>query len=215
MTKKIGWTHLDFDFVSGDDDDDFLEFGDDDDDGFEDERPEISIKMPKMLMTPFGPHRVDDTLNPFRHFDFWMGSCNFSITQEIGKEILPEIDGIEKLLIISRYSFVIAVGKMFDSDDVKNKIEEELCGKAQVSLKLVQDDSMRQKILERYDELIKNKYWAMLVFPNGNMEEIYTEEINDDFNEKLASFRKSKDMSNGLLLCSNPEFTKDEDEDEE
>jgi hypothetical protein len=59
------------------------------------------------------------------NFDCWMAHTNFNLTPET-KSVLNKIDGVEILKICSRYRFFIGIGKMFDFNDVRYSIEQEL-----------------------------------------------------------------------------------------
>ena len=59
------------------------------------------------------------------NFNCWMAHTNFNLTPET-KSVLNRVDGVEILKICSRYRFFIGIGKMFDFNDVRYSIEQEL-----------------------------------------------------------------------------------------
>ena len=85
------------------------------------------IPVQQVMQTPFGLWQVDDAMNPFRQFKFWMGHTNFSIGQN-AELILRSMPGVEVLKILTRYRFIIGVGELFDIRNVRTQIEEALCG---------------------------------------------------------------------------------------
>jgi hypothetical protein len=209
--NKIGWAPLKFDF-SFDDDDDYDD--DDDDELFDDDEGDdedsfsgIDVKLPKLLMTPIGPFKVDDTLNPFRHFEFWIGYANFNLSPKIVK-VLEQTPGVEILNVITRYSFVIGVGKMFNFRDVRTTIEKDLCGTKDASL-AIENVGTKNILLDRYERLAKNKYWAVIVLPNGNVDEVVAEDVDEDFLTMLKLFKESRDNCNSQIFCSHKELLED------
>lgn len=58
-------------------------------------------------------------------FECWLAHCSFNITNELVDK-LDKIPGIEYLEIISRYRFLIGLGKAFTLTDVRKALEEEL-----------------------------------------------------------------------------------------
>lgn len=205
MTKKlnkIAWTPIFFDFDTESDEDEDEEFIDDDD--VEREHDEsLTFKLPKILITPLGPFKLDDTLNPLRHFEFWMGSTNFNITQKVFNT-LEKIDGIEKLKLVGRYTFIIGVGKMFDFHDVRLDIENQLCTNITPMVNI--DNSYKDILLNKYEKLAKNKYWALIILPNGKTDEITSDSLSDDFVTTLNLFKESRDNCNSVLFCSHKEL---------
>lgn len=62
---------------------------------------------------------------PFKHYNWHKCCANFNISKALVKK-LSEIDGVEIMLPLSRYTFIMAVGVMFSEIDVKAKINDEL-----------------------------------------------------------------------------------------
>jgi hypothetical protein len=206
--NKIGWRALNFDFDDYEDEDDTEQifFNDDDDDDDDDDLEGIDLKLPKILVTPMGPFRVDDSLNPFRHYEFWMGDTNFNLSAKV-VAILEKIPGVDKLRILSRYSFVIAIGTMFEFSNVRREIEEKLCGGNQ---KIAVENAVAKNILlDRYEKLSKNNYWALILLPNGSIDEVVSDTLNDDFLMMLSLFKESRDSCNSMIFCSHKELLED------
>lgn len=128
--KKIVWEHLNYktnhsEQILEQESDYDDETGDLDE--YEDEFQRV-IKIAKtgtLVNTPYGLFNIKDALNPMKQFVFWMGHANFDVTEEIINNIALT-PGVEKLRPISRYRFIIAVGKAFDFTDVRKDIEQQL-----------------------------------------------------------------------------------------
>ena len=100
-----------------------FESEDDDDDDDDDESDK---RLVKLLSTPFGYVSVDDSMNPLKQFVFWKGFTNFNVSTPVVKTI-KEMPGVEVLMILTRYQFLIAIGKLFTPGDVMKEIQRTLC----------------------------------------------------------------------------------------
>lgn len=63
--------------------------------------------------------------NPFKYFKCHKCYTNFNVTMNmlIG---LEDVDGVEQIIPLTRYSFIIAVGKLFSDADVKESVKESI-----------------------------------------------------------------------------------------
>lgn len=162
-------------------------------------------KIPSIISTPWGLYRVNDSMNPYKQFNFWLAHTNFKIDNE-AKELLDNIDGIEALVIISQYRFMVARAELFDWRDVRVSIERALCGNYTVDSQLEEIDD--QTVSVEVNELVNNlkysyKYWAIYIFPNGSYEfSCGNQEDVDSFNQSLLTFRQAHKLSGGILLES-------------
>jgi hypothetical protein len=59
------------------------------------------------------------------NFNCWFGHTNFDITKSVAKK-LDEIEGVELLKVITRYRFLIGVGKAFSFANVRLNLENNL-----------------------------------------------------------------------------------------
>jgi len=84
------------------------------------------MKSP-IIQTPFGPVHIESKLKPSDRWDCWLGYTNFNLTEEI-EEKIKNVEGIDALKIMSRYTFCIGVAKLFQFSEVRRNIENELCG---------------------------------------------------------------------------------------
>jgi len=87
-----------------------------------------TIEVQNMMQTPWGIWHVNDDMNPFRQFEFWMAYTNFSIGPK-ASEIISRVPGVEVLSVLSRYRFIVGFGKLFKVKQVAANIEQALCGK--------------------------------------------------------------------------------------
>lgn len=117
--KKIGWEHQSHEDESKDEvKNNYYE------DSYDNV---ITLDMKNAINTPFGIFDVNDKFNPLKQFELWIGHTNFIITPNIVKQIC-NTEGVEALNLISRYRFLLAVGKMFTMTDVRRAIEKKICG---------------------------------------------------------------------------------------
>ncbi len=200
--REISWEsqHIE---LTGEDVDENEEVNEVYDDGFSEEK-----EMPAIMSTPWGPFRVNDKMNPYRQFEFWMGHTNFNIDKE-AKDILDNTLGVEVLFIISPLRFMVAKGKMFEWRDVRIAIEKGLCGKhvADEQIESIQDPDICEKIGKLKEDLIKAfDHWAIYVFPNGECMYTYTkDETPEEFERFLNDvllYEQSEELSGGILLQS-------------
>ena len=82
--------------------------------------------QPQIIHTPFGPVDPSSKLKPSDRWDCWMGYTNFEITHGISDQI-KKLEGIEALKVLSRYTFCVGVGKLFQFRDVRKSIENAIC----------------------------------------------------------------------------------------
>lgn len=152
----------------------------------------------QIITSPFGAFLVDDALNPYRTFEFWVAHTNFTIT-EVEKNIIGKTEGVESAKILSPYRFIIAVGKAFTFSDVRKKLQYHLCDETQeIPEKLLPKIEKIKKRVQKYPQ------WAIYVLPNGNIEHTFLQKnlSNElDFKAKLKEFEVAKTKSNGILLC--------------
>ena len=102
--------------VKGDNDDEEI------DEDFEDEEEdEAGFAIMQFPITEELLNGVKLTTN----FDCWLAHCNFPITNELVLK-LNKVEGVEYLDILSKYRFLIGLGKAFTLSDVRINLEKEL-----------------------------------------------------------------------------------------
>ena len=85
----------------------------------------IPSKPMKLLATPMGVVPLTEYSTPSRVFNFWVAHSNFRITKEI-QDLLDNTDGVEILDVFTPYRWRIAIGKAFNSQEVKENIMRNL-----------------------------------------------------------------------------------------
>jgi hypothetical protein len=210
MSKEIKWETYEYNFDDVSEDDDIEEDEDDDDeddDEYEDkehanlkELIKLSNQKAKVINTPFGMFQVDDKMNPFRQFEFWMGHTNFDLTKSV-VDTIESVPGVEVLIVLTRYRFIIAVGSMFKFPDVRVKVEKILCNK-HYNLEEIQENDYGTNIdtvLDVKNTLkLNHNLWSIYVFPNGKLTFATTP-------EGVAATKNMKELSAGILITSDDE----------
>lgn len=143
----------------------------------------------QLVQTPFGLYHVKDTFNPLKQFVWWMGHTNFNISPRVAN-VLNSIPGVEFIKIISRYRFLIAIGKAFDFSSVRAEIEESLDVLA----------SNKKDDVEFIAELkAKHEKWAIFYFNDDTYDVI----VDDEYDEEIENFIELEKNSKGKLLTYN------------
>lgn len=79
-----------------------------------------------ILHTPFGMVPSESALKPSDRWECWLGYTNFDLTHKVSDR-MKFIKGVEALKIMSRYTFCVGVGKMFNFSTVRKDIENAIC----------------------------------------------------------------------------------------
>lgn len=82
--------------------------------------------MSNILHTPFGMVPSESALKPSDRWECWLGYTNFDLTHKVSDR-MKFIKGVEALKIMSRYTFCVGVGKMFNFSTVRKDIENAIC----------------------------------------------------------------------------------------
>ena len=159
--------------------------------------PEIFLQQQKILYTPLGAFPEESPMKPSDRWDCWLGHTNFSITNNIADKI-EDIEGVEALRIMGRYSFFIGVGKLFDIKDVRTKMEKELC--VYTEQEILADANTQATVDLVKEQLKTKKYWSMLVSPEGNVEYIVSDTMDRIYLEGLSGLLKLKQDIGGIIL---------------
>jgi hypothetical protein len=139
--------------------------------------------------TPFGLFEINDPFSPIKRTELRLGNTNFDINHNVAK-IINDCEGVDSFRVISRYSFIIGIGKAFSFTQVRKKIEEELgCSSGKENL---------NSEVEALLEAISDKKYAVFIFPNGNYQYITSE--SPDFEVTLANFKILKEKVDGILI---------------
>mgnify|MGYP003647775280 CR=1 FL=1 len=154
--------------------------------------------IPKLVNTPMGMYNVNDKMSPTKQFDCWLGYTDFDITHEV-QEIIEQTPGVEVLMVLTRYRFFIGIGKLFSFRDVRVNIEKQACS----SPAYHDHEPTSDAIYLLKEDLSSHKYWAIFVFPNGELNCISSDSDNDKlFKETLLLYKNAKLITGGVLLHS-------------
>ena len=176
---------------------------DDEDDDFEEEQPTtqmFQIMGQQAYPTLVGPIYPNSKHNIYDYYNLWLMDTDFKITEKVAITISDTL-GVEVCHPLSPYKCIIGFGKLFDTTSVKTHIEYALTGKHYNYLKIksIIDDDLRAKCMEKYNELIKFNNWAMYVFPNGEIESVFSDNVNEIVN-KMKDLEKCQELSKGIFL---------------
>lgn len=143
------------------------------------------------IQTPWGVFNVTDPFAPYRRFEMWIGNTDFNVSQSFINKV-SNIRGIELVKPLSRYTFIIGIGKLFKFDEVRLSIE--MVGGVSLT---------SSNIPKEVSELISSfgdKKFAIYVYPNKKFD--YTIETDVDFNSKIENFYEEKRKSYGVILSN-------------
>ena len=147
-----------------------------------------------------GPYPEESILKPSDRWDCWIAHTNFPITGGITNVLNTDIDGIEVLKVMGKYSFFIGVAKLFDIRDVRNQINEKIC--SYTENEIFSNDDIQETVDLLKDQLKDNKYWSILVCPEGRVEYVVANEINAEYLDALSSLIDKKNNFGGIILRS-------------
>jgi hypothetical protein len=162
--------------------------------------PEMFFQPQKILHTPIGVYPQDSTLKPSDRWDCWVGYTNFEITKRISNT-LEKITGVEALRILGRYSFFIGVGKLFDIKDVRRDIEKEFC--VYTEEEILSNENTQATVDLVKEQLKTEKYWSMLVSPEGKVEYIVSDKMDKMYLDGLSGLLELKQDIGGIILRGN------------
>lgn len=203
--KKIAWEKWDDDLVEEEIVDEFYEINDskeDEDLNLAMEALEFMSRIPKLVSTPAGMSQLYDKMSVLNQFECWMGHTNFDITKNV-QRTLEKTEGVELLVVASRYKFFVGIGKLFDFRSVRRDIENDLCvSKLKDELDNLETDEYTQETVELIRETIcVDKYWAIFVRPSGEVKYASTNKEDDErYLRKLLKYEKDKEVSGGLIF---------------
>lgn len=98
---------------------------DDDDDGEAYEDKINKENLGPMLVGPMGIIPLNDQNLPGKNYNFWILHTNFPFDEIIFKTI-DDFPGVEVFDVFTPYRARIAIGRLFDEDEVKDGLEKAL-----------------------------------------------------------------------------------------
>tara|TARA_R110000824_G_scaffold274367_1_gene463070 strand:- start:1369 stop:1995 length:627 start_codon:yes stop_codon:yes gene_type:complete len=158
------------------------------------------LEQQRVLYTPMGPYPEESTLKPSDRWDCWMGYTNFPITNKVLSILNHDIEGIEALKILGKYSFFIGVAKMFEIADIRKNIEESLC--IYTESEILSDEETQETVDLVKHQLKNNKYWSILVSPQGKVEYIVSDCMDKIYLDGLNGLLELKKQFGGIILRS-------------
>lgn len=221
MKRTVAWTKFKLPNPNShtdelDDDDD-----DDDDDSsweifekkkYKDpvDRIESMISGNKILSTPLGSVNLDGSEETARLFNVWIAHTNFNLINQHYAAV-EQVEGIEALQPISRYRFQVAIGFMFDENEVKKSVEEALIGSLLKDLKEVlyiyqmSNPTLTKtmtKTLESVVSGISNKVWVSYMPPGGDIKLVVGDSVDEDFFEEVTLLGLAQSIATGHIDSS-------------
>jgi len=162
--------------------------------------PELFLQPQKIINTPIGIYSQDSTLKPSDRWDCWVGYTNFVVTKRISN-LIEDTEGVEALRVLSRYSFFLGVGKLFDIKEVRRKIERQLC--VYTEEEILSNENTQATVDLVKEQLQSKKYWSILVSPEGKVEYIVSDKMDKGYLEGLSGLLKLKQDIGGIILRGN------------
>ena len=163
-----------------------------------------AMEIPRLVQTPLGIFHYEDKLKPSEKFDCWIGYTNFDITQIIS-DLIESVDGVEALEVMSRYTFFLGVGKMFNFRDVRLGIESLILDPEYIDDEshILENDEIIRSIEIIKEQLSSEKHWAIFVSNEGDIDYAKTDNKNDEqFLKSLLFFEETKELTGGFILKS-------------
>lgn len=163
-----------------------------------------AMEIPRLVQTPLGIFHYEDKLKPSEKFDCWIGYTNFDITQNVS-DLIEYVDGVEALEVMSRYTFFLGVGKMFNFRDVRLGIEILILEPEypKDTLTILDSDEIIRSVELIKEQLSSEKHWAIFVSNEGDIDYAKTDNKNDEqFLKTLLVFEETKQSIGGFILKS-------------
>jgi hypothetical protein len=153
-----------------------------------------------VVYTPLGAYPEESVLKPSDRWDCWIAHTNFPVTGKILRILNEEIDGIEALKIMGKYSFFVGVARLFDIRDIRKQIDEKIC--SYTENEILSNNDVEETVNLLKDQLKDNKFWSILVYPEGMVEYVVANEINIEYLDALSMLIEKKDNFGGIILRS-------------
>jgi hypothetical protein len=156
----------------------------------------------KGMRTPQGLYFIDEDASLADVYNFWIGHTNFLVTHFVLNEI-EKTAGVEIVDVLTPFRFRIAVGKMFDWEEVRADLENKICDPERLNLnsdkELNEDDKKKINGISR--EMAEYApYWAGFMLPNGKVSTVVSKNLNKKFQDDLDHFRNIKQGVGGVIF---------------
>jgi len=160
----------------------------------------VPFQTARVIYTPLGAFPEESILKPSDRWDCWIAHTNFPVTSKILNILNEEIDGIEVLKIMGKYSFFVGVARLFDIRDVRKQIDDKIC--SYTENEIFSNDEIEETVNLLKDQLKDNNFWSILVYPEGMVEYVVANEINIEYLDALSSLIEKKNNFGGIILRS-------------
>lgn len=150
---------------------------------------EEKVDIGPCLVGPKGIIPVREGNKPSNLYNFWMGHCNFDLTENLVHQ-LAMVEGVESFECFSRYRFRMAIGKAFESREVRKRIYRLLNPQKQQKTTKIIDSPIIKHLTNKYT------HWAIIELPNGKIETI------GDFSEDMVNAKLEKFENVGKVTKS-------------
>ncbi len=160
----------------------------------------VPFQTTRVIYTPLGPFPEESMLKPSDRWDCWTAHTNFPVTSKILNILNQEIDGIEVLKVMGKYSFFVGIARLFDIRDVRKQIDEKIC--SYTENEIFSNDEIEETVNLLKDQLKDNNFWSILVYPEGMVEYVVANEINIEYLDALSSLIEKKNNFGGIILRS-------------
>ncbi len=159
------------------------------------------FQIPIVYHTNFGTFNSHSPNNPYLTRDVFLAHTSFTLTEE-ELTAISEVEGVEGIRALTRYSFGIVIGKLFKPSDVIEEIDELLNVETFENFDLDETIKDNSELLQNVaTEMKDKKYWNVYIFPNG--EKLMEEYENEDkMSEREVFFKGLSILSFGLLVTS-------------
>ena len=158
----------------------------------DDENDEDYDRPEELITSPFGVFHIKDFFNPMKQYQWQICHTNFNISQNV-LDKLEKIDGIEKIVIFSRYRILIAFGKAFSIMSVKKDIYKTF----DASQPLSEEALAKKKDLESiYDN------WYIYYLSEDEWDYGTEDSDSEEYVEKLNEVREKQKKLGGIIITN-------------
>lgn len=159
--------------------------------------PMFEQVRPVTIHTPMGIFPLDSLWKPSDRWDCWIGTTNFSIRKSTKDVLKNEIEGVEALKIMGRYTFFIGVPFIFDFTSVRQSIESKLCSYTEKEV-LTEETKATVDLVK--EQLQNKKHWSILVASTGKVDYVFSDKFDQTYLEGLHRLLEIKQSLGGIIL---------------
>ena len=158
----------------------------------------IIESQPRLIHTPVGLYPADSMFKPSDRWDCWIAMTNFGVTKSIDKILKKDIEGIEALKVIGRYTFFIGIAPLFEFKDIRIEIENKLCDYTEQEV--LSDEETQATVDLVKKQLTNSKYWSILVAPSGKIDYVVSDRLDETYLDGLNELLELKQDLGGIIL---------------